>query len=718
MVTEKFTHYRTCNLCEAMCGIAIDMENGKIKAIRGDKDDPFSQGHICPKATALQDIYEDPNRLKYPVRRTDSGWEQISWAEAFDEVARNIKAIQAQHGNNAVAIYLGNPNVHNLGSILGSPPFVRSLKTKNRYSATSVDQLPHHFAAYFMFGHQLLLPIPDVDRTQYFLMLGANPIASNGSLMTAAGIDRRLKALQKRGGKLVTVDPRRTETAEIADEHIFIKPGTDVLFLLALLNVLFAENLVKPGRLEAILDGLDAVKAVVAEYTPEDVAATTGIPADTIRRITREFVAAESAVCYGRVGTSTQAFGGLAHWCINLMNLLTGNLDNPGGAMFTLPALDIVGLTTLTGQTGNYGRWRSRVRNLPEFSGELPVAALAEEILTPGEGQIRCLITSAGNPVLSTPNGTQLEKALSGLDFMVSIDIYINETTKHANIILPPASGLETEHYDVVFHVLAVRNTAKFSEALFPKAAGALYDYEIMRELRIRLEGDKKPAKLDYLKKLMPRRIVDMGLRFGAYGSWSGKKSRAEGLTLAKLRRHPHGIDLGALTPSFPERLATADKRINLAPELFVQDMPRVKQVFYGDVDGRFGDLALIGRRHVRSNNSWMHNSERLVRGKNRCTLMMHPQDAEKRGFADGQEVCVQSRVGQVTIPVEITDDIMPGVVSMPHGWGHNRKGIQLDTAQKYAGVSINDLTDDAEIDALTGNAAFSGVRVTVTGAK
>jgi anaerobic selenocysteine-containing dehydrogenase len=719
MTAEKtFTHYRTCNLCEAMCGIAIDIEDGRIKAIRGDKDDPFSQGHICPKATALQDVYEDPNRLKHPVKRTAHGWERISWDEAFDTVAARIQAVQAEHGKDSVGIYLGNPNVHNLGSLISTPPLVRALRTRNRFSATSVDQLPHHFAALFMFGHQLLLPIPDVDRTQYFLVLGANPVASNGSLMTAGGIEPRLKALQARGGKLIVLDPRRTETAKLADEHHFIKPGTDALFLLGMLHVLFAENLVKIGRLANVVDDVDTIQALVDEFTPETVAAATGIDAATIRRITHDFVAAESAVCYGRVGVSMQAFGGLGQWLLNTINILTGNLDEPGGAMFTLPAFDVVGLTSLSGQVGNFARWRSRVRQLPEFGGELPVAALAEDILTPGEGQIRCMVTSAGNPVLSTPNGTQLEKALSQLDFMVSIDIYINETTRHAHIILPPATGLETDHYDLAFHAFAVRNTAKYSQALFPKDEDARYDWEIMHALRARLENHAKPARRDYLKKLKPHQLVDMALRFGPYGAWSKRRKAGDGLTLAMLKRLPHGVDLGALQSLFPARLATPSKRINLAPEILINDLARLKATFLAPSNGNgaHNDLLLIGRRHVRSNNSWMHNSLRLVRGKNRCTLMMHPQDAIARQLSDGQDVAVQSRVGRVTLPVEITEDIMPGVVSMPHGFGHTREGVQLDVAAQHAGASINDLTDDQRLDDLTGNAAFSGVPVTVMG--
>ncbi len=708
------THFRTCNLCEAMCGIAIEHDdNGRILSIKGDADDPFSQGHICPKAVALQDVYHDPDRLKRPLRRTATGWEEIGWEEAYDEVVANLRRVQAAHGRDAVGVYLGNPNVHNMGSILYAPNFIRALGTRNRFSATSVDQLPHHYAAFFMFGHQLLLPVPDVDRTDFFLMLGANPLVSNGSLMTAGGIERRLKALQARGGRLVVVDPRRTETAVLADTHLAIRPGSDAALLLALIHTVVAEDMVKPGRLADVTDGLGDLPALVAPFTPERVAATTGIPAATIRQLARDFATAERAVCYGRIGTSTQAFGGTTTWLINVLNLITGNLDEPGGAMFTLPAFDAVGMTTAFGAIGRYGRWQSRVRGLPEFGGELPVAALAEEILTPGDGQIRAMVTVAGNPVLSTPNGRQLDAAFARLEYMVAIDIYLNETTRHAHIILPPTTGLETDHYEVVFHVLAVRNTAKYSPALFPPGPDARHDWEILRDLRVRLEatgGKLRRGKGDVFHRLAPARVVDLGLRYGPYGGW-GRNLGKQALSLRKLKRAPHGVDLGPLRPVLLQRLPAS--RIKLMPHLFVADLARVERELLNG-RGPADALQLIGRRQLRSNNSWMHNSERLVRGKDRCTLLMHPSDAAVRGLTDGQPVVVASRVGRVALPLELDEGMRPGVVSMPHGWGHGRDGTQLAVANAHPGVSINDLTDELAIDPVTGNAAFCGIAVAV----
>jgi anaerobic selenocysteine-containing dehydrogenase len=716
-------HYRNCNLCEAICGIEITVQADQRLDIRGDKDDPFSRGYICPKAVALQDLHYDKDRLKYPVRRTDHGWQRIGWDEAFDEVTQNLKRIHAKYGRSSIATYLGNPTVHNYGALLFAPGFIRSLHTRNRFSATSVDQLAHHLAAYLMFGHQLLLPVPDIDRTNFFLMLGANPAVSNGSMMTAPGVGRRLQEIRQRGGKVILIDPRFTETARLADRHMFIKPGTDVLLLLALLHVVFDEALTRLGALTPFTKGVDIIGKLVAEFPPDKVASITGIDTSQICLLAREFAAAESAVCYGRVGVSTQEFGGVCQWLINVLNTVTGNLDSPGGAMFTRPAFDPLSAPESLAPRGSFARWHSRVRKLPEFSGELPVVTLAEEILTEGAGQIKALVTSAGNPVLSTPNGRQLDRALAGLEFMASIDPYINETTRHAHIILPPSSSLEHEHYDVAFHLLAIRNTTKFSPALFQPDGETRHDWEILVELQTRMEheGLFGPVKRELIKRFFgPERILDLGLRFGPYGARLNPFS--QGLTLRKLKKAVHGIDLGPLGSCLPGRLRTSDKHIELAPEVLVQDVERVKAKLLDTASLPFshtsrGNLLLIGRRQLRSNNSWMHNSQRLVKGqpgKSRCTILMHPLDAAQRHLRPGQEVSVRSRVGSVVVPIEISEEMMPGVVSIPHGWGHDRLGIQIEVAQEHPGESINDVTDDLSIDALCGTAAFNGTWVAV----
>ncbi|MBT8220933.1 MAG: molybdopterin oxidoreductase family protein [Bacteroidia bacterium] len=699
---ESTTKYRTCPLCEAMCGLAIEIQDNKVLSIKGDQEDPFSRGHICPKAVGLKDIHEDPDRLKQPVKKTIDGWKEISWEAAFDEVTAKLQNVQAKYGKDAVGVYQGNPSIHNLGTTLTSPGFVRSLQTKNRYSATSVDQLPHHFAGLMMFGHSLLLPIPDIDRTDFWLILGGNPLVSNGSIMTAPDIAKRMRAISDRGGKVVVIDPRRTETARKADQHHFIKPNTDVWLLLAMTKYILDQDKVNLRHLEPIIDAdeLAQLKDHLSPYSLQLAATKTGIVSQDIQQLFDEFISAKSAVCYGRLGVSVVEFGGLCHWAINLINILTGNLDHPGGAMFTSPAFDIVDKRS-KGKV-KFNRWQSRVRGLPEFGGELPSATLAEEILTPGEGQIRAMVTSCGNPVLSTPNGSALDKALESLEFMVSVDIYINETTKHADIILPPATGLEVPHYDVSFHMLAIRNTSKYSAPVFAKEEGAKYDYEIFQALTKRMISNQLPeeetARANILMQL--KATPEMALTFGL--------NKGGQVNFSELKGNPHGIDLGPLIPCLTERIMTIDDKLHLTPKLFIDDLERLNKEIANTTDG----MLLIGRRHLRSNNSWMHNSYRLVKGPERCTMLIHPKDAASFGITNGQQVAVQSKVGQVEIAAEISDEIMPGVISIPHGWGHHRPGIQMSIAKEYAGVSVNDLTDHNLVDALTGNAAVNGVPV------
>jgi len=698
---SRATHYRACHLCEAICGLVIETEGEEIVSIKGDKNDPLSRGHICPKAVALKDIQEDPDRLRRPVKRVKDAngehqWQEISWSEALDSAAQGLVDIHERHGVHAIGVYLGNPSVHNYGMLTHQGNLFRHLRTNNRFSATSVDQLPHHLASLWLFGHKSLFPIPDIDRTDYFLMLGANPLASNGSLWTVPDVKKRIKALKARGGKLVVIDPRHTETAKLASEHHFITPGSDALFLLALLHTLFAEGLANPGHLCAFVTGLDEVEQAIAAFTPDFAAAHTGIDADDIRRIARELAGAGSGICYGRMGVSTQAYGALNQWLIQIINIATGNLDKPGGSLFTLPAVDQVS----TSSPGGFGRHHSRVRGLPEFDRELPAAALAEEITTEGEGQIRALFTGAGNPVLSTPNGRQLDEALAQLEFMVSLDPYLNETTRHADIILPPTSPLEHDHYDLAFHINAIRNTARHSEAIFDKPDGALHDWEIFSELGNRVA---QLLGMQPQPSMPPDQIIDAGLKMGPYAG--------QGLSLDKLRDNPSGIDLGPLQPQLPARLRTRDQIIRCNTPETLADLTRLRDEFG---QPQHGLLQLIGRRHVRSNNSWMHNYRRLVKGKDRCTLLMHPGDMARRDIPESSLVTVSSRVGAVQVPVEGSEDMMPGVVSLPHGFGHNREGIRMGIARDHAGVSCNDITDELALDALSGNAAVNGVPVSV----
>ena len=695
------THHRVCHLCEAMCGLVIQTEGDTVVDIRGDRNDPLSRGHVCPKAVALKDIHEDPDRLRKPVKRirTAAGAYQhveIDWPEALDLAAGALAATIEHHGVDAVGAYFGNPSVHNYGMLTHQRNLFRHIRTRNRFSATSVDQLPHHLVSLWCFGHMLLHPIPDVDRTHYFLMLGANPLASNGSIWTVPDVRRRLKDLKARGGKLVVVDPRRTETAELATEHVFIRPGTDAAFLLAMIHVLFRDDLVSPGPLAAFTDGLEEIGVAVVELTPEWAAPLTGIPAASIERIAHDLANAEAGICYGRMGVSTQAFGALCQWAIQVINVATGHLDKPGGSLFTRPAMDQV---VNTGP-GGFGRFASRARGLPEFNYELPAATMAEEIRTPGEGQIRLMFTGAGNPVLSTPNGRALDEALEELDFMISVDPALNETTRHADVILPPSSPLEHDHYDIAFHNLAIRNTARYNPAVFDKPEEAMHDWEIFSALGERLAA---LLNLEPMPSHPPDRLVDAALRGGPYGDdteWQ--------LSIDKLKAHPSGIDLGPLEPSCPERLQTPGQRIQLAIPEVLEDIQR----FTRETSTLDEHYRLIGRRHVRDNNSWMHNHHRLMKGKPRCQLLMNPDDVEKEGWKPGMWVTIESRVGSIEAELAASDEMMPGVVSLPHGYGHGQAGTRGQIASRHAGISCNDVTDEQYVDQLSGNAAVNGVSV------
>jgi anaerobic selenocysteine-containing dehydrogenase len=733
-MAENLLHHRTCPICEAMCGVVIEHRDGQVISIKPDRDDVLSRGHICPKAVALKDIHEDPDRLRRPMRRSEEGWSEVSWTEAYEEVERRVGEVRARHGNDAVAIYAGNPVVHNLGAMLGIGDFIRAVRTRNLYSATSVDQLPHMMASQMMFGHQFLIPVPDVDRTLLFVCIGGNPVASGGSIMGAPGFERRIEALKARGGRFVVIDPRRTESARIADEYLPIRPGTDVFLLLALLKEVFATGAADAGHLGVHIDGIDALREAVGAFDAVELAARTGIAPGRIAALAREIAAEPRALVYGRVGACTQEFGGLTLWLIYCLNLVTRHMDAEGGMMFAEPAVD---LTSAYGSPGHYDRFRSRVRGLPEFGNELPVATLADEILTPGKGQVRGLFTVAGNPVLSTPNGRQLDRALESLEFMVSVDPYLNETTRHAHLILPPTSPLEHGHYDVALSGFAVRNVAKYAPALFPPPPGSMHDHEILAELARRLrarsglERNIAAVRGVVARRLGPDGAIDWMLRTGRYGQENrgslgllarlpgfaamrqqleAPDRRPEGLSLARLRASPHGIDLGPLEPCLSRRLATPGRRIRLAPPPYLDDLARAARALAEPVPG----LMLIGRRHVRSNNSWLHNSQRLVKGKPRCTLMIHPEDAARRGVVEGAMVTLRSRVGSVEVAAEVTLDVMPGVVCLPHGWGHDRPGTRLSVAARSPGVSINDVIDDQRIDALSGTAVLNGTPVDV----
>jgi len=683
-----------------MCGVAIEheVETKKIIAIKGDKDDPFSKGHICPKALALQDFYDDQDRLTSPIKKTDNGWQAISWDQAFDEIAVKINSIQSAHGRNALGVYLGNPNAHNLGNAIFLKPFLKSLGTLNRFSSASTDQMPHHVASNYMLGNGMLIPVPDIDRTDFMLIIGANPVVSNGSMMTAPGVVRRIKDIQQRNGKVVVIDPRHTKTAQIADQHIFIRPGKDALLLLALIHCVFEKDRVNLRHLAPLIDNVEQLETIIADYSPEVVAPYTGVSVSEIRMLAKDFTQAESAVCYSRMGASTQTFGGLCQWLTNALNIITGNFDRIGGAMFPLPAFNLLRGNT-AGHPTSFGRYSSRVHKLPFFNGEFPVATLADEITTEGEGQIKAMITVAGNPVLSTPAGQHLAKAFDQLDFMVSIDIYLNETTKHADIILPATTGVENSHFDIFFNSFSVRNTAKYSPPLFAIADNQKADWQILKELSARLANEP-------VDPYTPEMVLDMELKAGPYGS--------DGMCLQKLIDNQHALDLGALKPGLTQRLLTSDGKINLLPQLYLDDLPRLNAVMTAPAINKQYPFELIGRRLAKSHNTWTQNSARLVKGRNPCTLEINPDDANQLGITNGQLLTVSSVVGEVKIEAEISSDVQAGVVCMPQGWGHNQKGTKMNTAATQPGVSINDLTQTNRIDALTGNAALNGTPVAI----
>ena len=740
-VTASRVEFRTCPFCEATCGLELHLEDREVTLVRGDRDDVFSHGYLCPKGTAIKQLEGDPDRLRRPMVREGASWREVDWPEAFAVVDEGLSRALDAHGRSAVALYLGNPSVHNLGLAIYNRVLAQSLGTTNVFSASTVDQMPKHVSAGLMFGTMLTIPVPDVDRTDHLLMLGANPFASNGSLLTAPDLPGRLRALRARGGKLVVVDPRRTKTAEEADEHVALRPGSDALFLFALVHTLFADRLVDVGLAGPHIAGVDEIEQLARDFTPEAVAPHCGVDAATIRRVAHELAAPEHAAVYGRIGTCLSEFGTIASWLVDVLNALTGNLDREGGAMFALPATG--GGNTGGNGTGRgvrFGRHTSRVRGIPEVYGELPVVCLAEEIEQPGDGQVHALVTIAGNPVLSTPDGVRLDKALDALDFMVSVDIYLNETTRHADVILPSPSLLARGHYDIALYQLAVRNVANYSPPLVDLEAGEMHDWEIMLRLANVVAGqgaDADPRVLDdivlaglvdkavqrtgsnvegrdaaeLLAELSRRdgaeRVLDLMLRTGPYGDGFG--SDPDGLTLARLEAAPHGIDFGPLLPRLPNVLRTPSGKVELAPEPITADVPRLRASL--DRPAHNG-IVLIGRRDLRSNNSWMHNLEILVKGKPRCTLQVHPDDAERIGLRSGGQARVTSRSGALHAPVEVTDAVMPGVVSLPHGWGHDVDGTALGVASEHAGVNTNVLADADAYDPLSGNAALNGIPV------
>jgi anaerobic selenocysteine-containing dehydrogenase len=717
--------------------LEVSHRDGEVGRIRGDRDDVFSHGFICPKGSTLGKLDEDPDRLRTPLIKRDGRHVAASWDEAFELIESKLGPIISEHGPNAIGVYLGNPNVHSMSGVLYPRIFLKMLRTRSIFSASTVDQMPKHVTSGYMFGHPDLIPVPDIDRTDYLLMLGANPYESNGSLATAPDWPGRMEAISERGGKVVVVDPRSTKTTRAADEHIPIRPGTDALFLFAVANVIFEEGLTRLGHLADSLAGIDEVAAAVGPFRPEFVEPSCGVPAEDIRRIAGELARAETAAVYGRIGTHTVEFGTLTSWIVDVLNAITGNLDNPGGVMFPRPAHE----QPRKKRQFHTGRWTTRVNGLPEVRGELPVSALADEILEAGDERIRAMVTIAGNPILSTPDSDRLDEAFGSLDFTISLDVYLNETTRHADVILPGTTPLRRPHYDFAFYSLAVRNIANYSPPLYNLPEDTLDEWETLLRLGAIVSGQGLDVDTDDLDDAVfgmmigsavgdplsriqgrdpeeiltatrgergPVRMLDLLIRTGPYGDGYG--ADPEGLTLEKLQENPHGIDLGPLQPRFPHDLCNPSGMVELAPEPVLADVSRLLDSVARPSNG---ELLLIGRRDVRSNNSWMHNVDVLVKGKERCTLQLNPEDAARIGIEADGRAKVSSAAGAIVTPVEITDEIMAGVVSLPHGWGHDMDGTELSVAAKRAGVNSNRLST-GEVDPLSGNAILNGIPVEV----
>ena len=738
-MTDTTIHHRICPLCEACCGLELKVRDGKVLSIRGHDADVFSAGYICPKGVALKDLHEDPDRLRTPLIKRDGEFVPASWDEAFAEIGRRLPPILAQHGRHAAAVSVGNPSAHKISLLLYFSRLAKALGSRNVFSASTLDQMPKQLSSGLMFGHWLSIPVPDITRCDFLLMLGANPVASNGSLWTVPDFRGKAKAMQARGGKLVVIDPRRTETAAMADEHHFIRPGSDVFLLLGLVHTLYDEKRVKLGRLAPWVQGVDDVGAAVAPFSAEAVAERCGIEAATIRRLARTLASTGRAAVYGRLGTCTQEYGSLASWLVDVLNILTGHLDEAGGAMFPKAAAFAVNTAGPSGMGRGIttGRHKSRVSGAPEVFGELPITCLAEEIETPGQDQIRALITVASNPVLSSPNGARLSKALDQLDFMVSMDIYLNETSRHADVILPGLSPLEDMHYDVAFPQFSWRNHARYSQPVFAPAEGQPPEWETLLKLAAiasgkggpeadanqidddnfagdvkRLFGEHAGAVLQATAGLRgPDRLLELALRSGPYGDQFGLKP--EGLNLAKVKAAPGGIDLGELAPRIPEVLRTPSGQIELAPPSLLDDLKRPAQ----DLARAVPQMVIVGRRDVRSNNSWMHNLPLLAKGPFRCTALIHPADAQRLGLANGAMARIANGGRSIEAQVQISEDMMPGVVSLPHGWGHGLPGARLALAAERPGVNLNALLDENWRDPLSGNAVLSGVPVEVSAA-
>ena len=711
-----------------MCGLEIETEGERVVRIRGDRSDVWSKGYLCPKGASLGQLHHDPDRLRAPMVRDGDEWREVTWDDAFARCEELLHGVVAEHGVETVHAYMGNPNVHSysLSRYSGAVAGLGGIRTI--WSAGTVDQWPKNLACAQVYGGAWSIPIPDVANTDLFVVMGANPQASQGSILAYPDLLGELDRIRERGGRTIVIDPRRTGTAERADEWMPVRPGTDAALLLAVVQVLDEEGLIALCHLDGRVRGIDEVLAAASRYTPESVAAWCGVPADRIRGLARELAAAERPVVYGRIGLCNQEFGTLASWLVEVVNVLLGRVDAEGGALFPRPAIALISSTARRRGPVTTGRWHTRVRGAPEVLGQAPLSCLAEEIDTPGEGQVKALITVAGNPVLSAPDAGRLDAALPMLDAMICIDNYLNETTRHAHVILPGLSPLEQPHCDEAIWGFATRAVARWSPVVFEPPERP-HEWEICIRLGAILGGMKADevdvAAFDdemYLARAArhgvdgtqveswslsgPDRFVDLTFRVSTYGDRYGE--HPGGLTFDEVRRHPHGIDLGPSSTPLDDILRTSSGDIELAHDDILGDLERL--------DRRMAEphppLVLIGRRHVRSNNSWLHNLPALVKGRDRSTLLVHPDDAERHGVAGGDRVRLTTEAGSVEATVEVSDELIPGVISLPHGWGHDRPGTRNSVAAARPGSNTNVLIPGSALDEPSGNAAVNGVPV------
>jgi len=744
MDSDVRLHLRSCAFCEAACGIRVTADHATraILDVRGDPDDPFSQGFVCPKSYGLTQLHADPDRLRRPVRRRGTDWEEIGWDAAMDEAADRLKAVQKAHGQHSIAYYLGNPSGHKAPFLLYGPLLIKAIGSMQFYTPGTLDQIPKFVSAAYMFGGPTIQPLADLDRTDHLIVIGNNPVVSQGSMMVAPGIRRRIEAIRQRGGKVVVIDPRRTETAQIADDHVAVRPGTDAYLLFAMVDVLAGEGLIRLGAVSGHVKNLDTLVRLARRFPADRVAAVTAVPADTIRRLARELAAAPTAAIYGRTGTCTQRFGTLTSWLIDALNTITGNMDRAGGNLFSGGGIPMGVLFEDNCKDGVFpvGRWHSRVNRLPEAIGMLPTAALADEMLVPGEGQVRGFVTQAGNVVLSNPNAAKLQRALSGLEFMLSLDIYINETTRHADIIIPGPSYAEHSDFAAVTAYETIRKFVKWGAPVFAPEGDTPHDWQIFAGLAARMRGiSVAEIEEEYVRELLgiatsagrpeahgvpieearrligdepgPDRIFDILIRGGPMGDAFGRVP--DGLTLDKVRQHPHGLDCGPLDAGMiPAVLRTPDRRIDLAPPPITADVPRLEAEMA--TLEKPGSMLMIGRRDIRSKNAWMHNVELLAKGKDRCTLLVHPADADRLGLATGTRARVKTHIGELEAPVVVSDEIMPGVVSLPHGWGHTMKDTRQRVANAHAGVNANAIIDESDLDVPSATTILNGVAVEI----